>query len=72
MLLNTGIARCFMFGGSKGAILHDPQISPRINLSKEEYMSKHAKSTTINHFHEKLVKLKNMMKTKVCVQVYDG
>ncbi|KMZ70601.1 HD domain containing protein, expressed [Zostera marina] len=59
-----GIARCFMFGGSKGAILHDPKISPRINLSKEEYMSTNGKSTTINHFHEKLVKLKDMMKTK--------
>ncbi|XP_068646421.1 uncharacterized protein [Aristolochia californica] len=57
-----GIARCFTFGGSRKAILHDPKIEPRVNLSKEEYVKN--KQTTINHFHEKLLKLKDMMKTK--------
>ncbi|KAF8723148.1 hypothetical protein HU200_022304 [Digitaria exilis] len=59
-----GIARCFTYGGSKNSILHDPRILPRDNLSKEKYMSKEEKQTSINHFHEKLFKLKDMMKTE--------
>ncbi|BAT91109.1 uncharacterized protein YpgQ [Vigna umbellata] len=58
-----GIARCFTFGGSKKRLLHDPSILPRSDLSKEQYMNKE-EQTTINHFHEKLLKLKDMMKTK--------
>ncbi|KAK3153974.1 hypothetical protein QOZ80_2BG0184060 [Eleusine coracana subsp. coracana] len=60
-----GIARCFTFGGSKSNALHDPKILPRDNLSKEKYMSKGEKQTSINHFHEKLFKLKDMMKTEL-------
>lgn len=60
----SGIARCFTFGGSKKRLLHDPAILPRSDLSKEQYMNKE-EQTTINHFHEKLLKLKDMMKTKV-------
>ncbi|GAA0145122.1 hydrolase [Lithospermum erythrorhizon] len=58
-----GIARCFTFGGSRKRILHDPHIKPRSNLSKEQYMNKD-EQTTINHFHEKLLKLKDLMKTE--------
>lgn len=59
-----GIARCFTYGGSKNSALHDPRILPRDSLSKEKYMSKEEKRTSINHFHEKLFKLKDMMKTE--------
>ncbi|KAK7404347.1 hypothetical protein VNO78_05167 [Psophocarpus tetragonolobus] len=58
-----GIARCFTFGGSRKRMLHDQAIPPRSDLSKEQYMNKE-EQTTINHFHEKLLKLKDMMKTK--------
>ncbi|XP_042000595.1 uncharacterized protein YpgQ isoform X1 [Salvia splendens] len=58
-----GIARCFTFGGSRNRVLHDPQIKPRSDLSKENYMNKD-EQTTVNHFHEKLLKLKTLMKTK--------
>lgn len=58
-----GVARCFTYGGSKNSALHDPKVLPRDNLSKEKYMSKE-KQTSINHFHEKLFKLKDMMKTE--------
>ncbi|KAG4966902.1 hypothetical protein AAZX31_12G024900 [Glycine max] len=58
-----GIARCFTFGGSRKRLLHDPAILPRSDLSRQQYMNKE-EQTTINHFHEKLLKLKDMMKTK--------
>ncbi|KAJ7942679.1 Metal-dependent phosphohydrolase [Quillaja saponaria] len=58
-----GIARCFTFGGSRNRVLHDPAIQPRSDLSKEQYMKKE-EQTTVNHFHEKLLKLKDIMKTK--------
>ncbi|KAJ6916713.1 hypothetical protein NC652_019202 [Populus alba x Populus x berolinensis] len=59
----VGIARCFTFGGSRNRLLHDPAIHPRSDLSKAQYMKKE-EQTTVNHFHEKLLKLKDMMKTK--------
>ncbi|KAK3030565.1 hypothetical protein RJ639_039443 [Escallonia herrerae] len=58
-----GIARCFTFGGSRNRVLHNPTVLPRSDLSKEQYMNKD-EQTTVNHFHEKLLKLKNLMKTK--------
>ncbi|KAI7756728.1 hypothetical protein M8C21_009381 [Ambrosia artemisiifolia] len=58
-----GIARCFTFGGSRSRVLHDPNIQPRSDLSKDQYMNKD-EQTTVNHFHEKLLKLKDLMKTK--------
>ncbi|CAH1431110.1 unnamed protein product [Lactuca virosa] len=58
-----GIARCFTFGGSRNRVLHDPNIHPRLDLSKHQYMNKD-EQTTVNHFHEKLLKLKDLMKTK--------
>ncbi|XP_050232687.1 uncharacterized protein LOC126681241 [Mercurialis annua] len=59
----VGIARCFTFGGSRNRVLHDPAVLPRLDLSKEQYMKKE-EQTTVNHFHEKLLKLKDLMKTK--------
>ncbi|KAI3696129.1 hypothetical protein L1987_79138 [Smallanthus sonchifolius] len=59
----VGIARCFTFGGSRDRVLHDPNIQPRSDLSKDQYMNKD-EQTTVNHFHEKLLKLKDLMKTK--------
>ncbi|XP_010532328.1 PREDICTED: uncharacterized protein LOC104808350 [Tarenaya hassleriana] len=58
-----GIARCFTFGGSRNRVLHDPEIKPRMELTKDQYMKKE-EQTTVNHFHEKLLKLKDLMKTE--------
>jgi uncharacterized protein len=56
-----GIARAFTYGGYKNRVLYDPNIKPNLNMSKEEY--KNSTAPTVNHFYEKLLRLKDLMKT---------
>lgn len=56
-----GIARAFAYGGSRGRVLHDPDVPPRAHMTEAEYRA--SESTTVNHFHEKLFKLKVLMNT---------
>ena len=57
-----GIARAFTYGGYKNRVLYDPEIVPNLHMNKEEY--KNSTTPTINHFYEKLLKLKDLMKTE--------
>ncbi|WP_417362461.1 HD domain-containing protein [Galbibacter sp.] len=57
-----GIARCFNYGGFKNRKLYDPEVSPNLQMSKEQY--KNSQSPTINHFYEKLLQLKDRMNTE--------
>lgn len=56
-----GIARTFNYGGFKNRTLYDPAIAPNLNMTKEEY--KASTAPTLNHFHEKLLLLKDRMNT---------
>lgn len=56
-----GIARAFTYGGYKNRVLYDPSIPVNLNMNKEEY--KNTTAPTINHFYEKLLLLKDLMKT---------
>ncbi|RZL49930.1 MAG: HD domain-containing protein [Pedobacter sp.] len=57
-----GIARAFTYGGYKNRVLYDPKIPVNLNMSKEEY--KNTTAPTLNHFYEKLLLLKDLMKTE--------
>lgn len=56
-----GIARAFNYGGFKNRELYNPNVPPNLNMTKEEY--KKSKAPTINHFYEKLLLLKDGMRT---------
>ena len=56
-----GIARAFAYGGHAGRALYDPEMPPTPHDSFEAY--KNSKGPTINHFHEKLLLLRDRMNT---------
>jgi uncharacterized protein len=57
----VGVARTFAFGATRGRPMYDPQVPPRMNMSREEYSER--QSPTINHFYEKLLLLKDRLNT---------
>jgi uncharacterized protein len=57
----VGISRCFNFGGFKNRSIYNPDIPPKMDMTKEEY--KNSTAPSINHFYEKLLLLKDSMHT---------
>ncbi|MBQ7688010.1 MAG: HD domain-containing protein [Clostridia bacterium] len=58
----VGIGRAFAYGGSHGRAMYDPAVAPTPDMDAKAY--RQHKSTTINHFYEKLFLLKDMLNTK--------
>jgi uncharacterized protein len=64
-----GIGRTFAYSGAKGQLMYDPEIPVREKMTKEQYRNE--KSTAINHFYEKLLKLKDKMNTTYAKKLAD-
>lgn len=65
-----GIARAFAYGGKKGQPIYDPAIDSRTDMSLTEYRK--GKSTSINHFYEKLLKLKVLLNTRAAKKMAES
>lgn len=57
-----GIARVFAYGATIGNPIFDPNIQIREKMTEEQYRTEN--SSSIHHFYEKLLKLKDLMLTK--------
>ena len=65
-----GIARTFAYGGKKGQALYDPKIDIREIMTEEEYRK--GKSTSVHHFYEKLLKLKDRLNTEIAKEMAES
>ncbi|MDR6883648.1 HD domain-containing protein [Bacillus sp. 3255] len=63
----VGISRVFAYSGWKGRPIHDPSVMVREHMTAAEYRS--GNDTAINHFYEKLLKLKELMNTAYARQL---
>lgn len=57
-----GIARAFQYGGAHSRKMYDPADPPKKEMSAEEYVN--SRSTTINHFYEKLLLIRDLINTE--------
>lgn len=55
------IARTFAYAGNHDMPIHIPESKPKMDMSSEEYYNN--ENTAINHFYEKILKLKDLMNT---------
>ncbi|ANU28210.1 HD domain-containing protein [Planococcus versutus] len=62
-----GIARAFAFGGAKGRKLYDWNEKARTEMTEQQY--REAQTSSVTHFHEKLLLLKDQMTTETGKQM---
>lgn len=62
-----GIARAFLYGGSRGHAMYRPGEKPELHASFEEYRNK--TGSVIAHFSEKLLLLKDRMHTDAAQRI---
>jgi uncharacterized protein len=64
-----GVARAFSYGGHMDREIYNPNIKVTSFENFEDYRERHAESTTINHFHEKILFVKDRMNTRSGKQI---
>lgn len=60
----VGIARCFTYGGSIGRQIYDPNLKIQAHKSFKAYRINQKQGSSVNHFYEKLLLLKDRVNTK--------
>ena len=65
-----GIGRAFAYGGSKARPMHVPGEDFLEDMDADTYYNH--ENTTINHFYEKLLLLKDMMNTQTARDLAEG
>jgi uncharacterized protein len=65
-----GIARCFSYGGSKGRLIFNPEGSAKEHQSVDSYLK--GADSSLHHFYEKLLLLKDLMLTKKGREMAEG
>ncbi|PLR98934.1 HD domain-containing protein [Bacillus sp. T33-2] len=65
-----GIARAFAFGGKKGRPMYEPGFTVRTDMTVEEY--RNGTNSTVQHFYEKLLLLKDLMNTQSAKQIAEA
>lgn len=63
-----GIVRAIYYGGAHAEKIYDPSFKPRQKMSKNEYRDL-SHETIINHFYEKLLKIKDLLNTQTAKQI---
>lgn len=66
-----GVVRAVYYGGAHGERIYDPAVPPRRNLTREDYRDLSGE-TVVNHFHEKLLTLKDTLNTDAARRVAEG
>ncbi|TSJ48104.1 HD domain-containing protein [Fluviicola chungangensis] len=62
-----GIARAFHYGGKNNRSFYEPDLGPSLHSDFESYSSD--KSHTLNHFYEKLLLIKDRLRTKTAQKI---
>lgn len=65
---SIGIVRAVYFGGQHSERIYDPAMAPRQNMTRDDYLDLNHE-TIINHFYEKLLKIKSMLNTSAAQKI---
>ncbi len=65
-----GVARAFAYGGFRGQPIYDPDVAVELHQTAERY--KRGAGSSVNHFHEKLLLLKDRLNTESARRIAAG
>lgn len=64
-----GVARAFTYGGSRSRPLYDPDYTSREFTSSEDFKKTRAEGSTVHHFYDKLLLLKDKLNTETAKKI---